>query len=181
MELTVEITQFCDTEPPCSYCSSNASKEGKRLHFNDISGFLNKYRDKEITRINISGGEPLSHPDFYQILKYCEEFTENVWVYTNALRRIKFNSDVINEIKIEANVCIVAGKSVYIPKNVDKVNLLKLVPQGRGHDIVNPEISVSSNFVHAEDHNCDECNHALLQSDGKIVESPCKKTTQVGE
>ena len=173
IELTLEITSKC--EHGCDYCSTNATPEGKNIHFNDVSGFLNKYREQDIQRINISGGEPLSHPDFYQILRYCEKFTENVWVYTNALRQIKFNSDIIKEIKIEANVCIITGRSSYIPKNVDKVNLLKLVHQGRAKQLPkNPQIHVSGNFVTSE-HTCESCNHALLQANGKIVDSPCKK------
>ena len=105
MEVTIEITKFCPNK--CKYCSTNASAAGEHLSFKDIN---------KITRINISGGEPLAHPDFYKILQTCYGFTNNVWVYTNALKQIIYNTDVIDEIEVHANVCLVPGEKVYLPK-----------------------------------------------------------------
>lgn len=130
-----------------------------------------------ITRINISGGEPLSHPQFYGIYCLCKSYTDNVWVYTNALDHIMYNTDIIKEVKVEANVCLVPGKDVYIPKNVDKVHLLQLIPQGRARGMIPANISVSSNLLpkDAGGHNCNNCGHILLQANRKVMDSPCKK------
>ena len=172
-EITLEITQYCPNE--CPYCSTNASPDGQPLNKNIILKFLEREDCKgKIERINISGGEPLSHPDFYEILRVCYCYTKNVWVYTNALTQIIYNADIINEIKIEANVCIAHGKQVYIPKHVNKVHLLKLVQQGRGKKFEYQNISASGNFFH--ERNCKDCNHITLQADGQITTSPCKKT-----
>jgi len=175
MELTIEITNYCENE--CDYCSSNASKSGKHLSYDEIEKFIHKNLENVIHRINISGGEPLSHPDFYKILLLCKKHTRSVWVYTNALEKIIYNSDVIKEIEVESNVCLIPGKSVYIPRNVSKVHLLQLVRQGRAKDMEPGNYHVSSNITMSNDcdHNCDNCNHKLLQADGKIVEAPCKK------
>jgi len=86
-----------------------------------------------------------------------------------------FNSDVIREVKVEANVCIIQGNDVYIPKNVDRVHLLKLINQGRAKDYPKQKVTVSSNFVEECNRKCSSCNHILLQADGQIVEAPCKK------
>jgi len=169
VEVTIEITQFCEVKPLCIYCSTNASTEGKHLPFKVIKQFLDSI--KNITRLNISGGEPLAHPEFYKILKYCETKTTNVWIYTNAIKQIIFNSDIIKELQVEANVCIVPGKEVYIPKNVNRVHLLKLIHQGKAKGLPKTKITVSGNFCDK----CSECDHILLQTDGMVVSSPCKK------
>jgi len=141
-----------------------------------VKYFLDGIKDP-ITRINISGGEPLSHPFFITILQLCETYTPNVWVYTNALKQIMYNTDVVKEIRVEANVCLTPGKEVYIPKNADKVHLLQLIPQGRAKDMKPANIAVSSNLIPEKkaEHDCAHCGHVLLQANRKVVESPCKK------
>ncbi len=175
MELTIEITQYC--EHGCDYCSTNATKKGKHLPLKTIKEFLDKH--ESIGRINISGGEPLAHPKFYKILNYCKEITYNVWVYTNALDKIIYNTDVIQEIEVEANVCLVPNRDLYIPKNVQKTHLLQLIPQGRAKNMKAGRYHVSSNItMHADvshGHNCFTCKHAVLQANGKTVTAPCKK------
>lgn len=172
MEVTIEITKYCPND--CEYCSTNASEDGEHLSFFDIEAFLaDIWVDTKITRINISGGEPLAHPDFYKILQTCYGFTDNVWVYTNALKKIIYNVDVVDEIEVHANVCLVPGKRVYLPKNVDKVHLLKLIPQGRAEDMNAGNFQVSGNLKGCNA--CSDCEHVLLQADGKVMEAPCKK------
>ena len=177
MEITIEITDYCLNN--CEYCSTNAGpKRDNILKFAEIVQFLNDVSSKHcINRINISGGEPLSHPDFYDILNVCKSHTSNVWVYTNALTQIMYNTDIVKEIKVEANVCLVPGKEVYIPKTANKVHLLQLVKQVRAKNMEPAKFHVSSNIERADDcdHNCDNCKHVLLQADRKIVSAPCKK------
>ncbi|KKL18490.1 hypothetical protein LCGC14_2474970, partial [marine sediment metagenome] len=134
MEVTIEITDYCPNE--CDYCSTYASCRGYlRVSQKEVNEFLSKiFFKNEITRINISGGEPLSHPDFYEIFCLCKSYTKNVWVYTNAITQIIYNTDIVKEIKVEANVCLTPGREVYIPENADKVHLLQLVKQGRAKD-----------------------------------------------
>lgn len=183
MEVTIEITQYCPHE--CPECSTNATPKGKHLSLGKIISFLdnqkNITRDNQtkITRINISGGEPLAHPDFYHIIQYCYTLCDDVRVYTNALRHIMFNSKIIKGIKIETNVCVVPGQKMYIPTvdEADCVHLLKFVPHGRGKFIKTQNIVVSRNFWDPE--HCNKCDHILLQADGQIVTAPCKKAYEV--
>lgn len=171
MEVTLEITQFCDNN--CPWCSSNASVDGKHLPVETIRDFLSGLDLLTIERINISGGEPLAHPEFYRVLRMCRAVTPNVWVYTNALQKIIFNSYVISGIEVEANVVVVPGEECYIPENVSRVHLLKLIHQGRARNIEPANITVSRNFYEPEA--CDTCTHLLLQADGKVVKAPCVK------
>lgn len=177
MEVTIEITQHCPHE--CDYCSSNATHESDNviLSVDKIGKFLNDIKENRLSisgeevsihRINISGGEPLSHPNFYFILKLCEQFTNDVRVYTNALKHIIYNTDIHEEIIIEANVCVIGGRAIYVPKNVSCVHFLKVVPQGRAKGLSAPNLKVSGS-------NCKDCCHKLLQANGKTVDAPCKK------
>jgi len=171
MEVTIEITNKCPHM--CLYCSSNATPNGKHLDKDVIINFLR--RIDNIERINISGGEPLSHPNFYEILMYCYSITNNVWIYSNVIKQLIFNSDIVKEVKVESNVCIVQGKSIYIPKDVNRVHLLKLINQGRAKDYPKQKVTVSSNFIEDCNRECSQCEHVLLQADGQIVKAPCKK------
>ena len=169
--MTVEITDYCPNE--CDYCSTNAGPIRKNIiGIKEIESFLNTIAT--IDRINISGGEPLSHPAFYGILKLCGSYTDNVWVYTNVLKQIIYNTDIVKEIKVEANVCLTPGREVYIPKNADKVHLLQLVKQGKAKDMKPANIKVSGN-IPRNNCSCDSCDHILLQANRNIVSAPCKK------
>lgn len=169
VEATIEITKYCDNS--CEYCSTNADEDGGHLPFEKIMEFLDGIED--IERINISGGEPLAHPDFYNIKCYCDNMigSENVWVYTNAITNLIHNTDVVKEVTVHANVCLHPG-NIYISKNARLNHILKLVEQGRGKNIQMPSFSFSRNFFYGE---CDVCRHILLQADGKVVKAPCKK------
>jgi len=172
MELTVEITDFC-TEG-CDYCSTNAHEEGTFLDVNTIYNFVRRAcAEHKVERINISGGEPVAHPDFYNILQFCKGFCKNTWVYTNTIEQLMYNTGVIKEVKVEANVCLTPGRHVYIPKNVNKAHLLQLVSQGRASSMTPVTFHVSGNINGCN--RCKECNHQLLQADGEVVEAPCKK------
>ena len=166
-EYTIEITQYCPYN--CNYCSTNATENGLHIDIEKIKQFLFNYNSILATdRINISGGEPLSHPKFYEILQLCKQLTPDVWIYTNELTQIRYNTSIIEEIKVEANVCLIPGEDVYIPKNARKVHLLQFIPTGRGRNIKSIDVKLSGE-------NCSECNHKVLQADGKIVDAPCKK------
>ena len=166
-EYTIEITQYCPHN--CNYCSTNATENGTHINIETIKQFLYNYNSILATdRINISGGEPLSHPKFYEILQLCKQLTPDVWIYTNELTQIRYNTSVIKEIQVEANVCLMPGEDVYIPKNAHNVHLLQFVPTGRGKNIKSIDVRLSGE-------NCIECNHKVLQADGKIVDAPCKK------
>lgn len=178
MEVTLEITDECPHE--CDYCSTDAGPVRKHiLNYSDVQTFLArnfKMKSKVPSRINISGGEPLSHPQFYEILNLCKSYTDNVWVYTNAFTQIMYNPDIVKEVRVEANVCIVPGRSVYIPKNADKVHLLQLVKQGRAKDMEPGKFHASGNLTEVNGcGSCADCEHMLLQADNKIVQAPCKK------
>jgi hypothetical protein len=89
------------------------------------------------------------------------------------LKNIIYNTSVIEEINIHANVCLVPGQRVYLPKKGDQVHLLKLIKQGRAKNMDDGNFSVSGNLRGCDA--CKNCEHILLQADGNIMNAPCKK------
>lgn len=161
-ELTVEITDFCPHS--CSYCSSEAGPSKRTfLSIGKIKTILGK---KTWDVINISGGEPLAHPDFWKILQFCKTKvtarTGVVTVYTNALESIRYNASVIPGVRVEANLAVIPGTS--------KVHVLKMVNQGC--EARKPEVHFSRNWLKL---GCKGCQHAVIRPDGKMVASPCRK------
>ncbi len=176
-EITIEVTKRCPfatnlpERPYCEYCSSDATVDGDHLDLETIFRFIDSFEN--ISVINLSGGDPLMHPQIGEIILYALRFTENVCLQTNLVRWIRFNSNIVEEVRVEANVLPIAGRSCYIPQNVDRVRILKLIHQGRAKDLPEQNITVSSNFC--GESRCESCNHPTLKADGSIVEAPCKK------
>lgn len=161
-EHTFYITDRCPHE--CSYCSSRAKKDG--IQFLQIGTIQNYLEHNTLDIINISGGEPLAHPDFYQILEMCKAHVKPrnglVWVYTNAFQGIMFNANVINEVKVHANLTVT--------DDVEQIHVLKRVAQGREAD--RPKVSFSCNW----EGKCNaDCGHKVTMPDGSVHPAPCKK------
>ena len=161
-ELTIEITDYCPNN--CSYCSSFSGPE--KNTFIDVKKVEEILKDKIWDRINISGGEPLAHPNFYQILILCKRHVTDrtgiVAVYTNALECILYNANILPGIRLEANLPVVPG--------VEKIHILKMIPQG--YERQRPDIHYSKNWDHKD---CQNCGHNIVKPDGSIAQSPCNK------
>ena len=159
IEVTIELTNYCLHE--CKYCSSKTTKfhsEAKFIKVQEVIDFLETF--ETIDRINLSGGEPISHPKFYNILLICREFSRDVVVYTNALTHIRYNANVIDGIYVEANLTMLP--------DVKKLHILKRVKQGR--EKTRPEVKFSRNFTV----DC-LCDHKILRPDNSISKTPCNK------
>ena len=172
-EETIEITQYCPYGD-CDYCSSNASFEGQHLPLESILEKLNSIESR-LDILNISGGEPMFHPNIGEILWQARMKAKKVRLYTNMIDVIIYNTDKVKDIEVEANVCMVAGRARYLPKPIIKVktHLLKLIHRGRAKELPEQNIVVSGNFYDGS--HCGECNQKVLQANGKTVSSPCKK------
>lgn len=163
-EITFEITDYCPNK--CKYCSSNAIHKKNESHYMCFDHFLKLLGTQKYDIIHLSGGEPLSNPDFYAILTTCYNHAKDVIVHTNALKHIAFNTNVIDNIYVEAYVTIA--------DEVDKVHIVKRVKQGR--EMTRPEVHFSRNFTEQ----C-QCNHRIIKWDGTKVKSPCNKGLKCDE
>lgn len=158
-ELTLEITNRCPHN--CEFCSSSSTPDStEMLSVIEVANAIMQYNPKVI---HISGGEPLSHPDFYQILQLCADTVEakNVIVHTNALRQIAYNKHVIPDILVHGYITD-AGDDV--------IHIAKRVKQGR--EAQRPEVHLSCNYT---GEGCAACNHPVVRPSGMVAKAPCRK------
>ena len=75
--MQVELTEACNLR--CKFCyNSQQPKYNKR-----VFEMLDKLADQGVMQVNLTGGEPLAHPQFFEILEYaCKKFP-NVVILTN--------------------------------------------------------------------------------------------------
>ncbi len=80
-ELTFEITKKCPMK--CLLCSSDGGTGCDReFTFNEIKKIIDESIQLGTEHVNISGGEPLIHPDILDICSYIKEKEVTVDVYT---------------------------------------------------------------------------------------------------
>ena len=78
----LQITTKCNMS--CDHCCYNCSMRGKHGDYYTIIKSIDFARDKyEDESITIGGGEPTLHPRFFDILKYCLDNFNYVWMATN--------------------------------------------------------------------------------------------------
>lgn len=78
----IQITERCNLH--CAHCFVSATKAGIDLSINDIENKVIKILSKlKVESITITGGEPLCHPDFINIIKLFSKHYKKVTVCTN--------------------------------------------------------------------------------------------------
>ena len=74
------VTERCNMN--CQFCS--ARKNGLNISFDNFKKYVDNWVNYGITHINITGGEPLLHPDIDIFLKYAYSLGMKVALFTNA-------------------------------------------------------------------------------------------------
>jgi len=167
-EITFEITNYCPHS--CKFCSSDITNDFKNAIFLDIEHIHNKLEimtdlgQDKFEHIILSGGEPISHPNFYRILELCKLYSDDVVVYSNAITHLIYNTHVIDGVYLEANM-------TSLPE-VDKIHILRRVKQGK--EANRPEVHLSRNY--REDCSCD---HRIVRPDGSVCRAPCDKWNKI--
>jgi len=80
-ELLIEICKKCYLD--CKFCSSNADKNS--LSFIDLNTIKTIIRDAnrlKISKIQISGGEPFTHPNLLRICEWLSKNNKKIYIYT---------------------------------------------------------------------------------------------------
>lgn len=159
-EITFELTNYCTHK--CKFCSSNVTNNYNEAIFLDIQvivdDLINKNNNYDV--INLSGGEPLAHPQFYMIYELCKKSAKDVIVYSNLITHRRYNAQAIDGVYLEADVTVTP--------ETDKIRILRRVKQGK--EINRPEVKLSRN--HKED--C-SCGHIVIRPSGKVGTTPCNK------
>jgi sulfatase maturation enzyme AslB (radical SAM superfamily) len=81
--LHVELTARCNLR--CFFCYREAGPEVRepRLETRELLRILSDLRDRGLTTVELTGGEPLLHPDFPEILDFCGENFATIVLLTN--------------------------------------------------------------------------------------------------
>ena len=98
--LYLEITSKCNGK--CSYCYNNSSLLGEHIPYDKIVDIINQaYIVNPKTSFVLSGGEPLLHPNFLDILNFLHDHNSAVTVVTNASL---LNNTAINKALQKCNI-----------------------------------------------------------------------------
>lgn len=77
----MEITSFCNRD--CPYCYNDSTRVKTILEKETIFKIIDECYNCGISSISISGGEPFSHPDIYEILSKLDELHMKAVIITN--------------------------------------------------------------------------------------------------
>ena len=85
-ELCLEITNQCLLE--CIHCSSSSSpNQTNYLDRKTIFRVIDEFERLEGEELEISGGEPLLHPNIWEILEYCKHKPFHTTLYTSGIAK----------------------------------------------------------------------------------------------
>jgi radical SAM protein with 4Fe4S-binding SPASM domain len=168
----LHMTNKCNLS--CSYCYRNSSPRITIKHFGDeFIGFLKDASPllHKNAKVTFSGGEPMIHPDFFQVAEYCHESGLKCDLLTNGM--------FIDE----DNVARVAANFQYVKISLDgATEETHALTRGEGFDKVIRAIKLLANFpsvlVEAQmtlnQENKDDCHklRALLPSSVRVKFTP---------
>lgn len=84
LDLTIEITQQCPNF--CIFCSSSASIDSKhRISRSEVFNIIKQAKKLGLSRVAISGGEPLYHPEIIEIVNDISSQNLGMNIYTNGI------------------------------------------------------------------------------------------------
>ena len=79
--MSVELTNVCNLR--CKHCYRDADFRGSFIQKDKLFKTIDLLHEKGLSLIELTGGEPLLHPDFFEILAYAVNTLELVAVLTN--------------------------------------------------------------------------------------------------
>lgn len=95
--LDLYITDFCNLK--CKHCYNDEKKKSE-LNMEQVKQIVvkvNNFYSDNMEAINILGGEPFLHKDFYEIVDYCSKFAK-VNTSTNAFYIIKTPIEILKKL-----------------------------------------------------------------------------------
>ena len=104
-DLCFEIIEKCPNE--CLFCSSKSCIDGKnKISLEDFKRVIDYFMNNGgIEELSLSGGEPLLHPDIFEIIKYAKEYGIRVVLFTSGIKlseeiskeELKYITDEMNK------------------------------------------------------------------------------------
>ncbi len=108
LAIQLELTTYCNLN--CRFCFSKAGKPREtELATVEIKRVVRQLADEEVMSFFLTGGEPMMHPDFIEIVRYISELGLDCFVLTNGTQ---LNEQVLRQIP----------KNVYFVMSFDGIN-----------------------------------------------------------
>jgi len=82
LSVTLEITHYCNF--CCAHCYGGYERNKNDLSFEQIAGIIDQLHEHGTLDLSLTGGDPLTRPDFCDIYQYAREKGMFVSVLTNA-------------------------------------------------------------------------------------------------
>lgn len=114
--IDIKITNYCDAG--CRYCHEKSVKSGKHADLKKLENILSELK---YTELALGGGNPLSHPDLKEFLKWCKKNDFYASLTVNQIH-IKENLNLLKEL-IESNLIYGLGIS-FISRNEEDMILI---------------------------------------------------------
>lgn len=115
IHVSIELTHHCNFH--CKHCYNESSKlQNNHANKNDLIKFLNTLEHNGVQIIEITGGEPLTHPAFNEVVEHCLKTFQLVTVITNGSLIKKENIEIFSKYKdkIALQIALNGVDSLYV-------------------------------------------------------------------
>jgi radical SAM protein with 4Fe4S-binding SPASM domain len=109
LKILFEITTKCNLN--CNHCDASAiPSTGHDVPTEEFLSLLERLHHHGTRDVELTGGEPLLHPDFQEIFDFCVETFEKVVVTTNGLlidedtvKKFAYHTNVVVQIRVDSS------------------------------------------------------------------------------
>jgi len=81
MSVMLELTYACNLD--CTFCYNDLSLDGQRLTLAQYRTLLDDLAEMGVLNLTLTGGEPLAHPNFFEIARYARSLGFVIRIKTN--------------------------------------------------------------------------------------------------
>ena len=117
--LILEITERCNFD--CKQCFAD-SKEGERLKFKEIKRIIKESQGLNTKEIVLTGGEPLLHPKFKEIIKFISSQKINIGIRSNGSLIDKEMANFLSGFENIKWVCIALDGTKEVHESIKQVD-----------------------------------------------------------
>lgn len=96
----IELTNKCNERCVHCFIPNNEKEHGVHFRLKNLKRVLNEFKELGGVRIILSGGEPLLHPDFIEIIKFCRELDLSISIFSNLISCDDHLIEAIKDVRV---------------------------------------------------------------------------------
>ena len=177
-KLYVQVCLFCNMNPPCAHCCYECSPQ--RKEFMSKETFLAALDREPDAFLNIGGGEPTCHPDFWWMMHQALSAGRRIWISTNGRRK----AHALRLAQMAADGTIRARVSIdrfHQPPSPEVAKAFNgLLDQARYRMSFPVRAGRWKDEPSGRDA-CSMCNGVFVQWDGKVRQCGCLEAPVIGD